>query len=88
MDVPVRVTQEEGHTGFLIHLPSAVLALIFLARRIQPFLSFVDRKVYRILCTNDLIVLHLLGIFYCERSELLIRQVYQFELGCIKKIAH
>ena len=25
---------------------------------------------------------------YCERSELLIRQVYQFELGCIKKIAH
>ena len=31
------------HTGFL-HLPSAVLALIFLARRIQPFLSFVDRE--------------------------------------------
>ena len=27
-------------------------------------------------------------LFYCERSELLIRQVYQFELGCIKKIAH
>ena len=26
--------------------------------------------------------------FYCERSELLIRQVYQFELGCIKKFAH
>ena len=25
---------------------------------------------------------------YCERSELLIRQVHQFELGCIKKIAH
>ena len=25
---------------------------------------------------------------FCERSELLIRQVYQFELGCIKKIAH
>ena len=24
----------------------------------------------------------------CERSELLIRQVYQFELGCIKKVAH
>ena len=29
-----------------------------------------------------------LGVTYCERSELLIRQVYQFELGCIKKIAH
>ena len=44
MDVPAGVTQEEGHTGlFLIHLPSAVLALIFLARRIQPPLSLVDR---------------------------------------------
>ena len=38
MDVPAGVTQEEGHTGFLIHLPSAVRALIFVARRIQPFL--------------------------------------------------
>ena len=36
---------EEGHTGFLIHLISAVLALIFLAIRIQPFLSLVDREV-------------------------------------------
>ena len=45
VDVPTGVTQEEGHTGFLIHLPSAVHALIFLARRIQPFLSLVDREV-------------------------------------------
>ena len=45
MDVPAGVTQEKGHTGFLIHLPSAVLALIFIARRIQPFLSLVDRQV-------------------------------------------
>ena len=44
MDVPAGVTQEEGHTGFLIHLLSAVRALIFLAR-IQPFLSLVDREV-------------------------------------------
>ena len=44
VDVPARVTQEKGHTGFL-HLSSAVLALIFLARRIQPFLSLVDREV-------------------------------------------
>ena len=43
MDVPAGVTQEEGNTGFSIHLLSAVLALIFLARRIQPFLSLVDR---------------------------------------------
>ena len=45
LDVPAGVTQEEGHTGFLIHLLSAVHALIFLARRIQPFLSLVDREV-------------------------------------------
>ena len=46
VDVPagVRVTQEVDRTEFL-HLPSAVLALIFLARRIQPFLSLVDREV-------------------------------------------
>ena len=45
MDVPAGVTQEEGNTGFSIHLLSAVLALIFLARRIQPFLSLIDREV-------------------------------------------
>ena len=45
VDVPAGVTQEEGHAGFLIHLPSAVLALIFLARRIQPFVSLVNREV-------------------------------------------
>ena len=45
LDVPAGVTQEEGHTGFLIHLLSAVRALNFLARRIQPFLSLVDREV-------------------------------------------
>ena len=44
LDVPAGVTQEEGHTEFLIHL-SAVRALIFLARRIQPFLSVVDREI-------------------------------------------
>ena len=45
LDVPAGVTQEEGHTGFLIHLLSAVRALILLAGRIQPLLSFVDREV-------------------------------------------
>ena len=61
LDVPAGVTQKEGHTGFLIHLLSAVRALIFLARRIQPFLSLVDREVE--FCVLDLIVLHPLGIF-------------------------
>ena len=45
LDVPAGVTQEEGHTGFLIHLLSTVRALLFLARRIQPFISLVDREV-------------------------------------------
>ena len=62
MDVPAGVTQEEGHTGFLIHLLSAVHALIFFARRIQPFLSLVDREV-KFGVLTILIVLHPLGIF-------------------------
>ena len=44
MDAPAGVTQEGDHAGFL-HLPSALLALIFIARRIQPSLSLVDREV-------------------------------------------
>ena len=70
LDVPAEVTQEEGHTGFFIYLPSAVRALIFLARRIQPFFSLVDCEV-KFLCANDLIVLHSLGIFFffvCEKN--------------------
>ena len=63
MDVPAGVTQEEGNTGFSIHLLSAVLALIFLARRIQPFLSLVDREVEFCVLTI-LIVLHSIGHFY------------------------
>ena len=51
MDESAGVTQDEGHTGFL-HLPSAVLALIFIARRIQPFLSLVEREVEFRVCTN------------------------------------
>ena len=61
MDVPAGVTQEQGHTGFLIHLLSAVCALIFLARRIQPFLSLFDREVEFCVLTIS-IVLHPLGI--------------------------
>ena len=45
LDVPAGVTQEEGNTEFFIHLLSAVRALNFLSRRIQPFLSLVDREV-------------------------------------------
>ena len=63
LDVPAGVTQEEGHTGFFIHLPSAARALIFLARRIRPFLSLVDREVEFCVLIN-LIVLHRFGIFF------------------------
>ena len=45
VDVPAGVTQEQGQTGVLVHLPSAVLALMFLASRIQSVLSLVDREV-------------------------------------------
>ena len=63
LDVKIVGSTSRGHTGFLTHLPSAaVLALIFLVRRIQPFLSLVDREV-DFLRTNDLIVIHLLGIY-------------------------
>ena len=51
VDAPAGVTQEEGHTGFL-HLPSAVLAFIFLAKRIQPFLFLVHREVEFCVPTN------------------------------------
>ena len=56
VDVPAGVTQEEGHTVFL-HLPSAVLALTFIARMYQPSLSLVDRDV-EFCSTHELIVLH------------------------------
>ena len=64
MDVLAGVTQKEGHTGFLIHLPSAMLALIFLAKMIQPFLSLVDREVEFCVFIDDSIVLHLLRIYF------------------------
>ena len=62
MDVPAGVTQEEGNTGFSIHLLSAVLALNF-SREKDSAIPFPRRPLSRILCTNDLIVLHPLGIF-------------------------
>ena len=45
LDIKFVGRTSRGHTGFFIHLLSAVRALIFLAKRIQPFLSLVDREV-------------------------------------------
>ena len=56
VDVPAGVTQDFSTTSF------CGAALIFIARRIQPFLSLVDREIEFCVLTN-LIVLHLLGIF-------------------------
>ena len=58
VDAPAGVTQEEGHTGFLIHLPSAVLALVFIARHKNSVLPFPRRLQSRIWCNHELIVLH------------------------------
>ena len=45
LDIKFVGRTSRGHTGFLIHLLSAVRALISLARKIQPFLSLVGREV-------------------------------------------
>ena len=63
LDIPAGVTHEEGHTGFLIHLLSAVRALIFLARRIQLFLSLVDREVE--LCVLAILSFSTRWAFFC-----------------------
>ena len=45
LDIKFVGRTSRDHRGFFIHLPSAVRASIFLARRIQPFRSLVDRDV-------------------------------------------
>ena len=52
LDIKFVGRTSRGHTGFLIHLLSAGRILIFLARRIQPFCSLVDREVYFCILTN------------------------------------
>ena len=57
-------TGGEDHTGFL-HLPSAVLPLVFVARRIQPFLFLVDREVELCALTNQ----SFSTCFFCEEKS-------------------
>ena len=45
LDIKFIGRTSRGDTGFFIHLPSVVRALIFIAKRIQPFLSLVDCEV-------------------------------------------
>ena len=71
VDAPAGVAQEEGQTVFS-HLPFAVLALIFIARRIHPSLSVVDREaefcVYPRLNHSPLLVGH--DFFFFVRKNL------------------
>ena len=52
LDVPAGATQEEGHTGFLIRLLSAVRALIFLARDCLQRVQNVPRPSYSTIYTH------------------------------------
>ena len=61
LDVPAGVTQEEGHTG-VFHPPSFCGACLNFSREKDSAVPFPRRPCSRILCTNDLIVLHSLGI--------------------------
>ena len=68
LDIKFVGRTSRGHTGGrshrISHPPSFCGACLhFLARRIQPFLSLVYREVEFLCITNDLIVLHSLGIY-------------------------
>ena len=82
VDASAGFTEEEGHTEFL-HLLSAVRALIFIARRIQPYLSLVDREVEFCVPTNSSFSTcwALFFIFYFLREKISVRVTEQrFEL--------
>ena len=69
VDVPAGVTQEEGHKRFL-HLPSAILAFIFIASRIQPSLSLVDCEVeFCVPTTFDRSPLDGHYLFFCKENS-------------------
>ena len=77
LDVPAGVTQEEGHRGGrshrIFHPPSFCGACLTFSREKDSAIPFPRQPWSRILCTNDLIVLHSLGyflfIFYLFFSE-------------------
>ena len=73
MDAPAGVTQEEGNSG-VFHLPSAALALIFMASRIQPSLPLVDRKSNLHSVYLRINVLHLMGVTFLFFILFLVRK--------------
>ena len=60
VDVPAGATQDVDHTG--LHLPYAVIAFIFIARRIRLSFSLVDREVE--FCVPTKFVLYWLGMIF------------------------
>ena len=70
LDIKFVGRTSRSHTGFLIHLPSTVRALVFFARRIQPFLSLVDGEVE--FCVQQFshssLVGHLFFYFFGEKN--------------------
>ena len=78
LDVPAGVTQEEGHTGFLIHLPSAVRALIFLARRIQLLVKCKRIFLYKMQYCNTVCGLDLKPSLY-KRADGTINTVQNYK---------
>ena len=66
VDAPDGGAQEKAHTKYF-YLPSAGLAFVFLARRIQPPLSLVDREVEFCVSTNYLFVyyIYIYILFFC-----------------------
>ena len=84
---PAGVTQEEGHTGFLIYLPSAVLCFNFYREKGSAIPSLVDREVEFFVPTNwtnrSPFARHLLFIiYYCLRGKIPVRvTALTFELA-------
>ena len=70
LDITFVGRTSRGHTGFFIHLLFAVRALIFLARRIQPFLSLVDGEVEFCILTTLNTLFARLGTDYEIRNQL------------------
>ena len=63
LDVPAGVTQEEGHTGFLIHLPSAVIhgsyhsyTPVLLYLEVQYVCIVITVRIHRVRLPNLLVV--------------------------------
>ena len=68
MDVPAGVTQEEGHTGFLVHLLSAVRAITFIVHtEIGPM---TNDKYYQYLYYQHYFVIFCYLLLYTKATEI------------------